>query len=202
MGRRGTVDDLGRRAGVTEIDLAFELVRESGEPDVEGFARWMSLVERPLRASLRRFARAVDVEVVMQETFLRMWLAAQNPLREFEGDNATLRFALKVGRNVALEEIRHLRAERSVAIEDLRPDEEPSMPPSPVRDDGYLHAIRECIERLKGPPKKALLARLHGGHRYGDRYLASLTGMQPNTFLQNVARARKAVAECLHEKGL
>jgi len=187
---------------VTEIDTEFVSARLPAPGGVEGFARWASLVERPLRASLRRFARAVDVEVVMQETLLRMWLVAQDASRSFHGENASLRFALRVGRNVALEEVRRTRAERWVAIEDLQASEEPSLPPAPVRDDGYLHAIRECIERLAGPAKTALLARLHGAHRFSDRYLASMIGMQPNTFLQNIVRARRSIAECLQGKGL
>jgi DNA-directed RNA polymerase specialized sigma24 family protein len=187
---------------VTAIDDAFEAARLGRPPDAEGFARWMSLVERPLRASLRRFARAVDVEVVMQETFLRMWVALNDRTRTFAGDNATLRFALRVAHLVALEEVRATRHERLVPLEDLDPSREPEVPPEPVQDDGLLHAIRDCIERLGGAPKRALLARLHDGHRLGDRVLASLVQMQPNTFLQNIVRARKAVAECLAGKGL
>jgi DNA-directed RNA polymerase specialized sigma24 family protein len=184
---------------VTTIDDAFEEACLVGD---EGFARWMSLVERPLRASLRRFARAVDVEVVMQETFLRMWIAVNDRTRTFVGDNATLRFALRVGRIVALEEMRAGRHEKLMPLEDLDPSLEPEVPPEPVKDEGLLHAIRDCIDRLTGAPKRALLARLHGGHRHDDRMLASIVRMQPNTFLQNIVRARKAVADCLAEKGL
>ena len=184
------------------IDDAFEEARRLAPSGAEGFARWMSLVERPLRASLRRFARAVDVEVVMQETFLRMWVALNDRGRTFTGENATLRFALRVARIVALEEVRASRSERLVPLEELDPSREPEVPPQPVKDDGFLHAIRDCIDRLSGAPKRALLARLHGGHTHGDRALASLVRMQLNTFLQNIVRARRAVAECLAGKGL
>lgn len=186
---------------MTHVDDAFAAVRGHGPPDVGGFARWMSLVERPLRASLRRFARAVDVEVVLQETFLRMWIAVGDA-RELTGENASLRFALRMARLVALEEVRRLRHERLVPIDELEPSDEPSVLPVPIRDEGLLHAIRDCIDRLSGSPKRALLLRLHGGHRHSDRFLASRVGMQLNTFLQNVVRARRSVAECLQGKGL
>jgi len=46
-----------------------------------------------------------------------------------------------------------------------------------------------------------LLARLARGEKEHDRDIASSLGMAINTFLQNVVRARKAVAACLEEKG-
>ena len=58
------------------LEDAFQLAR-SGNP--EAFAECMGMAEIPLRRSLRRFARAVDVEVVVQETLLRMWLLANDP---------------------------------------------------------------------------------------------------------------------------
>ena len=44
------------------MEEAFRLAKAG---DMEAFARWMGKVELPLRRSLRRFARAVDVEVVV-----------------------------------------------------------------------------------------------------------------------------------------
>lgn len=183
---------------MTEIDDAFLAAREWG---AEAFARWMTLVERPLRASLRRFARAVDVESVMQEALLRMWIACRDPERAIEGENASLRFALRVARNVALEEVRRARLEHLVAIEDLDPSKEPSIDPAPSEDAGLMRAIKDCLERLRGKPRQALFARLSDGHSLADRDLAATLGMAVNTFLQNIVRARKSVAECLERKG-
>jgi len=183
---------------VTEIDVAFAAARMRG---AEAFARWMALVERPLRASLRRFARAVDVESVMQEALLRMWIACRDTERIIEGDNASLRFALRVARNVALEEVRRARLEHLVALEDLDPSVEPSIDPKPLPDTGLMRAIRDCVERLRGMPRAALFARLASGHAVGDRDLAATLDMAVNTFLQNIVRARKSVADCLERKG-
>jgi DNA-directed RNA polymerase specialized sigma24 family protein len=185
---------------VTAIDRAFETAREPGSGGAEGFARWMSLVERPLRASLRRFARAVDAESVLQEALLRMWIVAQDASREIAGENASLRFALRVARLVALEEVRRAHLAHLVALDGLEGDE-PSVHPPPVEDAGLLRAIRDCLERLTGKPREAMLTRLRLGHASSDRDLAASVGMAVNTFLQNIVRARKSVALCLERKG-
>jgi len=184
---------------VTDADRAFERARGSG---AGAFARWMALVERPVRGSLRRFARAVDVESVLQETFLRVWIARQDPERDFVGENASLRFTLRVARNVALEEVRRARLDHLVALDDLDASSEPSIDPKPPSDPGLVRAIKDCLARLRGKPRDALLARVAGGHESHDRDLASSLGMAVNTFLQNVVRARKLVATCLEGKGL
>ena len=98
------------------LEDAFRLAR-SGNP--EAFAEWMGMAEIPLRRSLRRFARAVDVEVVVQETLLRMWLLANDPQWVLEGNSASLKFAFRVARNVALEEIRRFRQDRFVNMNTL-----------------------------------------------------------------------------------
>lgn len=183
---------------MTESDLAFESARWG---DVGAFASWMTLVERTVRGSLRRFARAIDVESAVQETFLRMWIAARDEARAFEGENASLRFALRVARNVALEEVRRARLDHLVALDDLDPSSEPSIDPKPLSDPGLLRAIKNCVSRLRGKPRDALLARLARGHELPDRAVAASLGMAVNTFLQNVVRARKAVAACLEGNG-
>ena len=187
---------------MTELDHAFAEARFPGGRGVEAFGRWMALAERPLRASLRRFARAVDVESAMQETFLRVWVLIRSGERKLEGDNASLRFALRIGRNVALEEVRRARLDHLVALEDLDPAAEPSVEPAPVSDAGLLRAIKDCVDRLRGKPREAMLARLGRGHELPDRDLAASIGMAVNAFLQNIVRARKAVAACLEGKGL
>ncbi len=184
---------------MTAADSLFERARRG---DVGVFANWMALVERPVRGSLRRFARAIDVESALQETFLRMWIANQDRTRELKGENASLRFALRVARNVALEDVRRACLEHLVALEDLDPSSEPSIDPTPPSDPGLLRAIQDCISRLRGKPREALLARLARGHEQTDRDNALSLGMAVNTFLQNVVRARKLVATCLEGKGL
>jgi DNA-directed RNA polymerase specialized sigma24 family protein len=162
----------------------------------------MELVHDPVRRSLRRFARAVDVEVVMQETFLRMWLVATDPERRLEGENASLRFATRMARNVALEEVRRLGGGRLVPIEDLDNPALPSVEPDPPSDPALRRAIRDCVEQLPKRPGEALQARIRSGHATADRDLAASLNMKVNTFLQNIVRARRLLRTCLEGKGV
>ncbi len=179
------------------LDDAFRLARSG---DMEAFARWMGMVEMPLRRSLRRFARAVDVEVVVQETLVRMWLVARDPDRTLTGPDASLRFAHRMARNVALEEVRRYRQERSVDLEELDKLPEGSFMPEPP-DPALRRAIEDCIARLPGQPRIALTARTRARGE-PDREIAERLRMKLNTFLQNVVRARRLLTDCLEKRGV
>jgi RNA polymerase sigma-70 factor (ECF subfamily) len=174
------------------------LLARSGEPDA--FAEWMGMVEIPLRRSLRRFARAVDVEVVVQETLARMWLVASDPQRVLEGRDASLKFAFRVARNVALEETRRWRLDRFVDLGKLEDLPEGSIDPEPG-DPALARAIADCFRRLPGKPRSALVARLEGDC-LPDRVIAERLRMKLNTFLQNIVRARKSLEKCLEGRGV
>jgi DNA-directed RNA polymerase specialized sigma24 family protein len=179
------------------IENAFML---AGSGNTEAFSEWMGMVEIPLRKSFARFARFVDPEVIVQETFLRMWLVARDPARRLEGENASLRFALKVARNVVHEELRRMRPYQS--LDDEEWNELPEMSFEPVLPDPALgKAIRKCLDRLPEQPRTALNARLFQSH-HPDRQLAEQLRMRLNTFLQNIVRARKLLAECLERRGV
>jgi DNA-directed RNA polymerase specialized sigma24 family protein len=179
------------------LDELFLLARLGGP---EAFAEWMGMVEIPLRRSLRRFARAVDVEVVMQEAFMRMWLVANDRERSLEGRNASLKFAFRVARNVALEEIRRYRLDRLVDLENLEDLPEGSYDPEPG-DPALARAIADCFRRLPDKSRRALGARLEGDC-LPDRMLAERLRMRLNTFLQNIVRARKSMEKCLKGRGV
>jgi DNA-directed RNA polymerase specialized sigma24 family protein len=180
-----------------KLDAAF---LRAGFGNPEAFAEWMGMVEYPLRRSLARFARAVDVEVVVQETFMRMWLVAAERTKILEGEHASLKFVLAVGRNVALEEVRRGRLDRFVDLEKLDQLPEGSLNPE-LPDPALRKAIAECIDRLPRQPRKALKARIQEGH-LPDRDLAQEARMKLNTFLQNIVRARKLLADCLERRGV
>jgi RNA polymerase sigma-70 factor (ECF subfamily) len=174
--------------------------KRSGFGDADAFAEWMGMVEYPLRRSLARFARYLDVEVVVQETFLRMWLAATDRERCLEGENASLKFAFRVARNVAREELRRMPPRQKIGEEEL--DKLPESGIAPEFPDPFLRkAIVECFDRLPTQPKTALNARIQDGH-LPDRDLAERVRMRLNTFLQNIVRARKLMAECLESRGV
>ena len=134
-----TNDDQAKR-----LETAF---KRAGLGDADAFAEWMGMVEHPLRRSLARFARYLDVEVVVQETFLRMWLAATDRERRLEGENASIKFAFRVARNVVREELRRIRPRQIIGEEAL--DELPERGIAPEFPDPFLRrAIVECFDRL------------------------------------------------------
>jgi DNA-directed RNA polymerase specialized sigma24 family protein len=180
---------------MTTLDAKFVAVRAG---DRTAFAEWMGSVELPIRIALRHFARAVDVESVVQETFLRMWLLSQDAERELVGENASLRFAIGLARNLARAEARRLGNVTLLPTEELP---EAPVAPEPPSDTGLRRAMLECVKRLPRKPADAFHARLQSG-THPDVSLASQVGMTLNTFLQNVVRARKHLAECLARKGI
>jgi len=181
---------------VTTIDAAFAHARAGSH---EAFAVWMGGVELPIRLSLRRFAQAVDVEAVMQETLLRMWLLSQERAHDLSRENASLRFAIGVARNIARSEARRWGREKL-----LPPDDFPEavVNPEPLSDQGLRRAIQECLARVAARPREALRGRMDFGGLMPDRDIAQSLRMTLNTFLQNIVRARKQVAACLERKGI
>lgn len=160
---------------------------------------WMGRVERPIRRSLFPFAQAVDAEGVVQETLMRMWIYAQERGPELTGENASLRFAIGMARNIARNEARKHGREKLLPPGDL-PDW--IVEPEPGADPFIARAIRECFQKLARQPLLALRARLEHGAGLPDRAIAAMLGMTVNTLLQNVVRARKQLGECLVGKGI
>lgn len=181
---------------MTELDRLFAAAREGR---VDSFEKWAAQVETPVRLSLRRFARAVDAESIVQETLLRMWVLAQDKYRSLEGENASLRFALGVARNLARAEARRMGRERLLPPEDLP---EIEVHPDPPSDPRLRAAIDECIQTLAKKPLEALRFRLNYGAFLPDHAIASWLGMTKNTFLQNIVRARRQLAACLEGRGI
>ncbi len=177
---------------MTAIDAAFERARTG---DHDGFADWVRLVEVRLRGTLRRFARGADVEAVLQESLLRMWRLA--PGLHLQGDDASLRYATTIAANLAKAEIR--RGGRFDPIEDR---DDPPVEGAPLGDPWLRSLILSCFARLSGRPREALLLRLTTHGTTHDRDLAGTLGMTLNTFLQNVVRARTAIAKCLSGHGV
>lgn len=168
----------------------------AGDPDA--FARWVARAEDRVRGSLMSLCAHVDVEAVLQETLLRMWQVA--PRVQPDGrPNALLRLAIRAAKNLALSELRKAKVRPAVVarFEELPEPTAVSSGPDPL----LRRVIAACRERLPGKPGLALDARLSGAGK-PDRELAQGLGMQLNTFLQNVTRARKLLGECLDKHGV
>lgn len=179
------------------IDLDVHLVAIRAGDD-HAFGRFVAGAERAVRESLRPLAAHVDCEAVVQECFLRVWQLA--PRIEPDGrPNAVLRWAVRVAKNLAIDELRRARAKGvdPEALERL-PEMEPSAPPDPM----LRRAIAECRDKLPPKPAQALAARIESGGAEPDETLAARLSMRTNTFLQNFGRARKLLAECLESKGV
>jgi DNA-directed RNA polymerase specialized sigma24 family protein len=176
---------------VSQVD---EIYRQVQKGSHEAFASWLALCEMQLRKSLQPFATLIDDESVLQEGLERMWLLA--PKLKLKGENASLRFALRLMRNLAISEIRRRR--REVPWEPGHSDEGFSGPDPPT-DPAVMRAIRKCLDKLPSRPSEALLARLRAGP---DRELARGVGMKLNAFYKNIGRARKFMEECLRGAGV
>lgn len=181
------------------IDLDVHLASIVGGDRV-AFARWLAGAERPVRDSLRSFAKVIDVEAVLQEALLRVWQVA--PRFERDGrPNGLLRFAVRIARNLAVSEVRRTRAtptEDSDLEAALAAHDTPASAPDPI----LRQAIEACRDKLPAKPRQALDARLASGGGHDDVDLASSLNMKLNTFLQNFTRARQLLAECLKKTGI
>jgi len=165
--------------------------------DTRMFGCWLAGAEPTVRASLRSFAAAIDVEAILQESLLRVWQVAAR----FEPDgraNGLLRLAIRIARNLAVSEVRRTRAtpveaeslETALAIDGRGPD--------PM----LRRAIVACRDALPAKPRQAFDARIDSGGGRDDTELAESLNMRLNTFLQNFTRARQMLADCLRKKGV
>ena len=102
-------------------------------------------------------------------------------------------------RNLAISEARRLKKLSPAELADLEQTPEGRVDPDPPSDAALRKAIMRCLAKLPRRPREALLARLRGGN---DRETAAGLNMRLNTFLQNIVRARRFLAECLESAGI
>jgi RNA polymerase sigma-70 factor (ECF subfamily) len=170
----------------------------AGDPDA--FARWVAGAEASLRGTLRPLAAHVDAEAILQEALLRVWQVA--PRCQPDGKpNALLRLGARIARNLAIDDLRHNRTS-AVAPELLAAITADVPELGAVGPDPLLRRlIDECRQALPDKPAQALTARIESRGGEADATLAARLAMRLNTFLQNVARARKLLAACLERHG-
>jgi len=72
----------------------------------------------------------------------------------------------------------------------------------PSSDPWLRKLVIECREKLGHKPALALDARIGSAGAEPDTVLAARLNMRINTFLQNVTRARRQLADCLRRKGV
>ncbi|MCC6650839.1 MAG: hypothetical protein IT348_06790 [Candidatus Eisenbacteria bacterium] len=182
---------------MSELDGLWE---QAGGSDPQAFGQWAGRVERPVRLYLRPWAARVDVECIVQEALLRMWVRANDGEAEpLTGENASLRWCCRVAWNLARNEARKRGRE---VVTDPQEMPETSVSPEEHSSPGLRRAIAECVQALGEKLRSVLLARLEDHGLRGDLALAESLDMTKNTFLQNIVRARKQVAACLEGKGV
>jgi DNA-directed RNA polymerase specialized sigma24 family protein len=178
-----------RRRPMADLDEHLPGI-QAGDP--ESFARWLGGAEASVRLGLRSFAAQVDTEAVLQEALLRVWQVAPRFVPDGR-PNGLLRLAARIARNLAISETRR-------PAPALPP---PSEEPVVVAADPLLRrAIETCREELPPKPAQALDARVASGGALPVETLAEGLAMRLNTFLQNVTRARKLLADCLRRRGI
>jgi RNA polymerase sigma-70 factor (ECF subfamily) len=169
--------------------------------DVQAFAVWLRHGEPRIRLSLKRFARAVDTEAVLQETLLRLWQVAPRVAVDEKGD-ALARLGVQIAHNLAVDQVRRDRRLAEQQRQELAALEPETVAITSESDPLLRRLIRACLERLPQQPAAALRSRIDNQGVDADETLATRLGMQLNTFLKNFGRARKLVLECLAGHGV
>jgi RNA polymerase sigma-70 factor (ECF subfamily) len=171
--------------------------------DADAFERWLAGAEPRIRLSLRSFAAYVDTEAVLQETLLRVWQLGPHHAADGRPDSL-VRLGVRIARNLAVDELRRARLQPA-DVDDLERMMERLVPAAgraggAAPDPLLRRLIETCRRALRGKPAEALDERLRSGGAEPDEVLAVRLGMRLNTFLQNVTRARKLLAECLQKR--
>jgi RNA polymerase sigma-70 factor (ECF subfamily) len=185
---------------VPDLDVHLDAIARG---DARAFARWLAGAELRVRESLRSFAAQIDVEAVLQEALLRVWQVAPRVERDGRGDSL-LRLAIRIARNLAIDDLRRRRptlVDDRELLAELEADPTQMRASAPV-DPLLRTQIAKCREQLPRKPGAALTARLEAAGGRPDDELAAALGMKINAFLQNFSRARRMLAECLRRAGV
>ena len=180
---------------MTEIDEVFEGVRARRD---FAFQNWITMVEMPLHLSLRRFARAVDVECVVQQTFVDAWKLLRQKGYEWPSENVSLQWVISVAWDVARSEARrngfeHLLPPHEVSEAEPGPDEKARI--------ALREAMKDCTPKLTAEEEVTLLCRLqHGG--FSEASIAGCCRKDVTTLASIVTKARRKVIRCLERKGI
>ena len=159
--------------------------------DLEVFSGWFARCEIPLKTSLRSFQSFVDVEAVVQDTAIKVWLEASR-IRPDGRSGFLLRWARTVALNAARNAAR--RHGRQASMPDR---EEIAGDVRPMSDVFLRTRVQRCLERLAVPQQLAFRARLDDRGSRTDRELAASIGMSFDAFRQSMTRGRKALVACL-----
>jgi len=179
-----------------EIDQIFEQAGR-GPVSLQG---WMTAVEIPLRRSLRDFASVVDVESVMQDALMQMWVMAQGDERpSLSGENASIWLAIDRARNIARDEARRAGCEALLPTDGM-PD-----PDEILRPDQRSLELEEALYGCKHKQDHESLPTLRWRLELPglpDATVTKYCGMPLHIFSRAVTGATRRVAHCLEHQGI
>lgn len=155
------------------------------------------MVEMPIRLSLRSFARAVDVECVVQDTLVQMWIRRGEGCGPL-GENASLRYAIEAARDVARSQASRTGCEALLPHDDVP---ELELPPDMEADLALRKAMLDCFNKLEPEEEHNLRWRMELGW-VRDVHFAEKYHMTTAALSETIARARKRVVRCLAQQGI
>lgn len=155
--------------------------------------------ERVLRAYLSRYApNPADVDELLQETYARLLsMAAENSSRI----RSVRAFVLTIGRNVALDWLRHQKVvavELMADIAALNVLDERAMVDEIVSAREELETLAEVVAGL--PPRCRQAFTLRRVYGFSQKEIAARLRISENTVEQLLARAIRRCAEALFER--
>lgn len=179
---------------------------EPANPQAADNHRWFTEQvyhhESPLRAWLRgRFPWVLDVDDVVQESFLRLWRRRQRTdVPPIQSPKALL-FA--TARNMAIDQRRHQAVAKTDSVADLAPmpvldNHAPIEQTIAAREE--LEFLAEAIRRLPDRCRQVLtLAKIYG---MTEREVAEKLGVSESTVRTHVEKGLKDVAVYLRRRGV
>lgn len=159
--------------------------------DHASFERLVRLTEDRLRRLIGRIigARAVDLDELLQETYLRAWRGVSR----FRGDAHLVTWLTRIGANVAINALRDRRATVPIS-----PHEHARPGPSELNEDAALRAYGQALARL--PEDLRVTFVLHEAEGFTYRQVAETLDCPIGTVMSRLHRAREQLMNDLREQ--
>ena len=159
--------------------------------DHASFERLVRLTEDRLRRIIGRIigARAMDLDELLQETYLRAWRGASR----FRGDAHVCTWLTRIGLNVAINAARDHRATLPIS-----PHEHARSGPSDLNEDAAQLAYERALSRL--PEDLRVTFVLHEAEGLTYRQVAETLDCPIGTVMSRLHRAREQLMNDLKEQ--
>jgi RNA polymerase sigma-70 factor (ECF subfamily) len=173
------------------------LIRAAQDGDLEAFSELVRIHYQGVYAYLVvRMSGAHDAEDLVQEVFV----TAFRRLRDFDPERPMAPWLRTTALNLLRNHRRKFRPESIGGNEELQALLEAQIESGLAagNESGRLTALRDCLERLKGPIRQLLLA--HYGEGVTLRELASRSGRGYSAVAMQIHRVRELLADCVETR--